>query len=148
LHQIDIEIVENFRVLAQGIRESGATLDISLDLQNGLGKRLVLGLLAQDVQALDEREAGIDHCRELTREEDKILLSDLAAEPRERQFLGFGFDGGDNDMLLAQGGNSGFSAVGLDLALMDSPSTGAPFPQKGVCAHGVNPLSADLDLSM
>jgi hypothetical protein len=67
-------------MFAQGIAERRAPLHGVLDvLEDGSKGRLGL-LLGQDVQTLNERQAGVDHRCEQAREGDQILGVDARAE--------------------------------------------------------------------
>ena len=57
---------------------------------------------AQDLEALHQRQAGVDHHRELPREDRDLLAADAAAELGQGELLALLGDRGDDDLLLAQ----------------------------------------------
>src|SRR5262249_21713772 len=69
---------------------------------------LVLLLAAQDLQALHEGQAGVDHDRELAREDGQVLRGDAAPELRERYLLALLLDRRDQDLVAAQEGHHRF----------------------------------------
>jgi hypothetical protein len=75
---------------------------------------LVRLLLAEDVQTLHQRQAGVDHDRELAEEDGDVLGSHLAgAERRQREFLAFLLDrSGDGDALTAKLGGQHLLVLG------------------------------------
>ncbi len=75
-HHRDVEAVERLRVLRHRLRERRALLDVHPDLVDDLGERLALGLLGEDVERAQQREAGVDHRRELAREDRDVLQLD------------------------------------------------------------------------
>ena len=74
------EVVEDLGVLAHGVGEAGAALDVHPGLLQDLREGLVLLLAAQDLEALHERQAGVDHDRELAGEDREVLGGHAAAE--------------------------------------------------------------------
>ncbi len=83
----DIETVERLRVLGECGREARPALDVHAHLVRDLGQDLVVGLLREDVQRAQQRQTGVDHRCELSREDRDVLHLDLVAEPRDLQFL-------------------------------------------------------------
>src|SRR5256884_2337871 len=77
---VDVQIAERLGVLAQRIGEGLTALDVIDDLPGDVGEDLILGLLRQDVERLDERQAGVDHRGELAGEHDDVAGLDAAAE--------------------------------------------------------------------
>jgi hypothetical protein len=78
--QVDVQLVEDLRVLAQRVREGGALLDGVLDRAEHLREGLVLGLARQDLEALHQRQAGVDHGRQLAGEDLQVLRLDARAD--------------------------------------------------------------------
>ena len=68
-----------FGMLAHRIGERRARLDVGARLQDHGREVLVLFLRAENVEALDERQAGVDHHGELAREDGQVLGGDLLA---------------------------------------------------------------------
>ncbi len=64
-------------MFAQRLGVGRSRFDIILDGAEGLAQGLVVGLAREDLQALDEGQTGIDHGRELPREDDDIPVLDL-----------------------------------------------------------------------
>ena len=65
--------VEHFRVALHRLGQRHAAFDVGAGLQNDLREVLVLLLVAENVEALHERQAGVDHDRELPREDGEVL---------------------------------------------------------------------------
>ena len=78
-HHVREQRIERLRMLAHRIGERGARLDVGARLQNDGREVLVLFLGAQNVEALDERKARVDHDGELTGEDGEVLRADLLA---------------------------------------------------------------------
>ena len=75
-------------------------------------KRPVLLLVAQDLEALDQRETGVDHHRELPGEDRDLLAADAAAQLRKGELLPLLRDGGDDDLLPAERGDDRVLVLG------------------------------------
>ena len=58
-------------------------IDVFLDPADHLAERLGIALRAQDLQALDDRQPGVDHGRELTREDHDVSRLDGRADAGE-----------------------------------------------------------------
>ena len=78
--EVDVELVEDLRMLPERVGERRALLDAVLHAEQDLLERLVLALVREDVEALHERQAGVDHRRELAREDLQILRPDAGAD--------------------------------------------------------------------
>jgi hypothetical protein len=81
---VHVERREHLLVLAHRVGQGLAGLDVVEHLLDDLAQRLVLALLREDVEALHERQAGVDHGRELAREDDDVARRDAAAELGDR----------------------------------------------------------------
>src|SRR5581483_3663831 len=77
-HHVHIEIAERLRVLAERVGDGVARLDVEHHLAGDVFERRVLALHRQDVERLHERQAGVDHRRELAREDDDVAHLDRA----------------------------------------------------------------------
>ena len=104
-----------------GERRTG--FDVASRLQDDGCEVLVLFLRAENVEALDERKAGVDHHRELTREDRQVLGGDLLADlpyllllGRGRFLLPGGRDPRHHDLLAAQRRDGCVHRVGGPLA--------------------------------
>ena len=81
----DVEAVEGVRMARHRLREEHSALDVRAHLADDGGERLVVGLLLEDDERRDDAQAGVDHRRELAREDlerarlDALLL--LLAAP-------------------------------------------------------------------
>src|SRR5262245_9431257 len=91
---------------------------------------LVLLLRTEDFETLDERQPGVDHHGELTREDGEVLGVDGLVLERSRglrRLLLHRVDAGDEHLLTAQGHDSGFHRVRYTLTsdcfAAASPST-------------------------
>jgi hypothetical protein len=106
------EIVEDARVAPQGVAEGGALFDVPLDIaKRGLENPIFL-LVRENVEALHEREPGVDHGGELPREDDELFRIDARSDlkVRERAALA-NFDG--VKLLLAKPSLDGGLVFGL-----------------------------------
>ena len=82
----DVEAVEDLRVARERLGQHHAALDVSADLGDDLAEVLVLRLLLERHERSDDADAGLDHRRELAREDLKRLRLDLL-ERRARAAL-------------------------------------------------------------
>ncbi len=79
LDEVDEEVVEDLRVAPERVAEGGALLDGVLDvLERRLRRTLFGSWFAEDVEALHQRQAGVDHRGELADELDEVLRLDAA----------------------------------------------------------------------
>ena len=103
-NHIDEEVTIDSRMLAEGVCKTVTGFHIRFDLTNNPGKLFVCSLPGQDIQALDERQSGLDHRGKLPGEDHELLLRDLAPESREFQFQPFGFrpDRGHQNLPLSK----------------------------------------------
>jgi hypothetical protein len=76
---VGVEVVERLRVLPQRVRERGTGLHVLAHLEEDLLEDAVVLLRAEDLQALHERQAGVDHDRELPGEDGDLLAGDPSA---------------------------------------------------------------------
>ena len=74
--QVDVEVVERPWGACERVGEGRALLDLRLHVGEHLLEGLVRRLRREDVEALHERQAGVDHRRELAGEDDEVLLGD------------------------------------------------------------------------
>ena len=77
---VDVEVGEGLGMLAQRISERVTALDVVHDLARDVRQNFVLGLLRQDVEGLHERQARVDHRRELAREDHDVARLDAGLE--------------------------------------------------------------------
>ncbi len=75
LDEVDVEVVEDLRVPAERVAERRALLDAGLDVAEDDREVLVVGLSLEDIEALHDGQAGVDHRREEAREGDDVLLA-------------------------------------------------------------------------
>src|SRR6185312_5442797 len=75
---VDVELRERLGMLAERVGHGVAGFDVEHDLSRDVFQRRVLALLRQDVKRLHEREAGVDHRRELAGEDDDVAHLDAA----------------------------------------------------------------------
>ena len=73
LHHVDVELIENARVLCQALRKGGTTLHGIRERVDGPAENLIGFLFAQHGQATQQRQAGIDQRGQLTREDHEDL---------------------------------------------------------------------------
>ena len=123
-------MVERSGIFAERLCERGAALHVHRDARGDLTQRLGVVLLGQDLQALRDRQARVDHRRELTRVDREIFVADLAAEFLRRGRRG-GLDGfflyrGRDHAFGAQRGDGSWTAVRLDLARHGTECSASP----------------------
>src|SRR5690606_12809331 len=73
------EIVEVERVLCKSFVKRGAGFNVGFERKNQLLHSRFVMTVADDVEALNHRNTGLEHCRQLTREKRDILRGDLLA---------------------------------------------------------------------
>ena len=73
LDQVDEQVVEIQRMLAERLVQRGAGLDVGLDREHQLLHRRLVVAVADDVEALDHRNARLQHRGELAREQRDVL---------------------------------------------------------------------------
>ena len=81
-HHVHVQVAERLGMLGQGVGHRVARLDVEHDLPRDVRQRLALALLREDVERLHQRQAGVDHRRELAREDH-----DVAHRDRPRRFF-------------------------------------------------------------
>src|SRR6185369_8643438 len=82
LDERGVEVGEDPRMLLAGVGERVAGLDVVLDLADDLAERGRLALRAEDLQALQDGKAGVDHGRELAGEDHDVVVLHRRAERR------------------------------------------------------------------
>src|SRR5262249_30189256 len=132
---VHVKVVEYLRVLLQRLGERDAAFDVLLDGSDDVAEKLVLGLLAQDVEALDDRQAGVDHGGELPCEDHDVLGLHLGTEARQRDLLVhcalLPHPSGDGlDALTAQAAQHDLMVQRLHLALHHLSLSRFSFPNK------------------
>jgi hypothetical protein len=106
------------RILAHGIGQRGAAFDGGADAEQRFLKGRVLLVGAENLQALHQRQAGVDHDRELAEEHRHFLDLDLAAAERGHgKFLALLPDGAGRDAFLAELGRQSIFVGGDALSL-------------------------------
>lgn len=105
LDHVDEEVVEDLRVLRHRGGESGAFLDVLPGLRQDAGEVFVLLLLREDFETLHERQAGVNHHRELAREDGEVFGLDLlalAGDLRHGDLAPLLLDGGEHHLLAPE----------------------------------------------
>jgi hypothetical protein len=125
---VDEEVVEGLGMLAHGVRERGAAFHVHARLLEDLGEGLVLLLAAQDLEALDERETGVDHDRELAHEDGQVLGGHAASELGKDHLLPLLLHGRDQDLVPPQERHHGFLVLRRALARHRLAVAGLAFP--------------------
>src|SRR5260370_25456526 len=116
-------------MIPQGIGEGGAGFDLGLDWENNLLECRVVELGSENVEALHQRQARVDHRCELTGENQQILAThptgagDLEAE-LEWPFLDLGWI----ETHRAKAVVHRLDVVGLHFSLLQLPSLGFGLP--------------------
>ncbi len=125
--EVAVERVEVRRMGAKSLRQAGACLDPSFDVHHQPGKACVAVTAGDNLEALQQRHAGLEHRRELTGEERDVLFGDLAPAA-ERLPLELG----DADALAAQIGPDDVLGRRLHLAAHVAVVAVDAFPGIGV----------------
>src|SRR5208337_697912 len=103
LDHVGGQVVKDIRILAHGIGQRGATFDGGPDPEQRFLEAGILLVGAENLQALDQWQAGVDHDRELAEEYRDVLDLDLAgAKGGHRKFLALLPNGAGRDALLAE----------------------------------------------
>src|SRR5262249_7722217 len=76
LDEVDVEGVEYLWMTPERVAERGALLDVRLHVTEDGGERLVVRLVAEDVEALHDRQTRVDHRGEEARERDDVAKVD------------------------------------------------------------------------
>ena len=82
LDHVGGQVVEDDWILAHGVGQRGAAFHRSADAGQRLLERRVFLVRRQNFQTLHQRQAGIDHDRELAKEDRDVLGPDLAGSER------------------------------------------------------------------
>ena len=114
-----------FGMLRDRLGERQALLDVAAHRRDHLGERLRLGLVGEDAERPDQREAGADHRRQLAGEDDDVAETDLAAATANGDVgaelrLALAGDRDRHVAQLAELGDDELLALTLDAALVDS----------------------------
>ena len=104
LDHVRVELVEDLRVARHRRRQGRALLHVLPHLLQGLLEVFVLLLLRQNVQALHEGQAGVNHHGELAREDGEVLGLDSLrpADLGDADLAPLLLDGRERDLLAAQ----------------------------------------------
>jgi hypothetical protein len=144
LDHVDEELVEDLRVAGHRRGERRALLHVLPRLRQHHREVLVVLLLREDFEALDERQARVDHHRELAREDGEVFGLDLlapAAELRDGDLAPLLLDGGEHDLLAPQELAQHVAAVGHPLA---DDHLAEPVPTfEDVSGHELTPSTED-----
>ena len=109
-------------MLLHRVGERRAAFDVRAGRENRLGEVLVFFLVAENLEALHERQARVDHDGELADEHRQVLRIDLLAELAllrrgcARRFLLRRRDARDEHLLAPQRRDGGVGVVGDALA--------------------------------
>ena len=114
MDQVDEQLVEDLGVPAQRVAEARSLLDVALDVLEHRREDGVRLLIRQDVEALDERQPGVDHGGEEPGEGDQILGRDPGPEPEVEAAPALDLDRGQ--VLGTQAGVDGVLVLRLHLA--------------------------------
>src|SRR2546423_13354085 len=104
LDHVDEELVEDFRVARHRGGERRAFFNVLARLRQDHREVFALLLLREYLEALDERESGVNHHGELAREDCKLLGLDLLApaELRHGDLAPLLLDRGKHDLLAPE----------------------------------------------
>jgi hypothetical protein len=103
-HHVGEEPVKGAWMLAHRVGKRHPAFHGFTGLENGNGKTLVRFLRSQDLQTLHQRQTGVDHDAELTREDGQALVRHPAAGLRDaaRGLDLDGVDACDEDLLAPE----------------------------------------------
>ena len=123
----DVEAAEDLRVARHRLREQQAAFDVGAQLVDDRGEVLVVRLLLEDDERADDVQAGLDHRRELAREDLQRLRLDRLEDAADAvvaargQLLQVLREQAPDPQLLARGGEVGrvdlareLEALGVD----------------------------------
>ena len=119
-HHVREQVVERLGMLAHRVGQRGALFDRGSRLVDDLGEILVFFLTAENVEALHERQPGVDHHGELAGEHRQVLGPDRSCFPALLRLVGFGLDRrdlGDEDAVASQCRHRGIHRLGDPLAV-------------------------------
>src|SRR5579871_6155267 len=103
LDHVGREVIENVGVLTHGVGQSRTAFYRGTNARKRLLEGLVFLVGSENLETLHQRQAGIDHDRELPEENGDVLDRNLAGtERRQREFLALFADGAGRDALTAQ----------------------------------------------
>ena len=129
LDEVHVEVVEHLRVAAQRVAEGRALLDARLHVAQDGREVLVVRLPLQDVEALHDGQAGVDHRGEEAREGDDVLVADARAE-LEAERLALLLDLRRLELLRTQPLVDRVLRLGLHRALADLPRPRSRLPDE------------------
>src|SRR4030095_8456317 len=86
LDEIAIKTVELDRMLAKRLRQAGSRFDSALQIHDQSRESRVAMAAGDDLEGLQQRDAGAQHRRELSRKERDLAFADLLAAA-ERELL-------------------------------------------------------------
>src|SRR6202047_1332251 len=131
LDHVGSQVVKDDRKPAHGVGQRGATFDRGPDTEQRLLKGGILLVGAENLQALHQRQAGIDHDRELAEEHRNFLDLDLAAAKRgQGEFLALLPDRARRDPLLTELRGQTVLGGGYALSLNFLARSGLPRKRK------------------
>ena len=130
-HEVAEQVVEDRRLLAESVGESGARLDVPFHLDQNFLEIFIILLAGEDFQALNEGKPGVDHRGELAGEDDDLLLPDslpLQEGKALEDVFRFSLDFRRQDLLPAKLRPDGSLIAGLHLSLFDYSLAGPSLP--------------------
>lgn len=128
LNEVAVEGVEHRRMPPERLAERLTLLDLGLDVEDDDLECGAVRLVREDVEALHDGQARVDHRGEEARECDEVLLADAAAEREAREGLALLLDLGRDELLLTKARLHGLLVIGLHLALSDLAGRATRFP--------------------
>ena len=134
-HHVDVEGVERLGVPAHRVGQRRAALDLAPGREDRLREALVRLLPAEDVETLHQRQAGVDHDRELAGEDGQVLGRDLPGPELllALVFLGLLLDRADlghENLLAAEHRDGGVDGIRQPLAVDQLARPGASCKSK------------------
>jgi hypothetical protein len=115
-------------VILEGVSEGRAALHLGLDGQHHLLEGGVVHLVGEDVEALHQRQARVDHRRELLGEDQDVLAADTRANLRQPELQGLPLHLHRREAQRLQPGVHGARVERLHLALLGLASDLLPRP--------------------
>src|SRR5580658_4090178 len=131
LNHVVVEGVKYLLELLHGGGKSGAAFDRAAHAIQNLLEGDVLLLSCENLQALDQGQAGVNHDRKLAGEDGQFLGVHAAAEGRNIEFLALFGKLADGDLLPLQGGLD----FGLGARRAFALNRGARLVGSAICKH-------------
>src|SRR5207244_5457099 len=123
------KVIECLGMFAHGIGEGRTAFNVLPYLQQNFLEDLVFCLGSKDLDALHQRQAGINHDRKLPREDRELFLGDASTKDWKCNFFPLFFDLCDDDLLASESSADRFFVFSDEHAALNFVAASA-FPFK------------------